>query len=140
MCEAVTTFGRSLSSNNSIQSSSNIFHRLFFKLLQISKIMLHVSTGYKRLAVDYTLILKMKSKPLLLFILNLFMYDWYAITYRICQYFSWNPRTIEENMINISISNNHKNWFPLPYTQPLKNFRLVIVIYKLQKWRMLSDR
>lgn len=71
----MTTFVRSLSSNNNIQSSSNIFHRLFFKLLQISKIMLHVSTGYRRLSVDYTLILKMKSKPLLLFILNSFMYD-----------------------------------------------------------------
>lgn len=71
----MTTFVRSLSSNNNIQSLSNIFHRLLFKLLQISKIMLHVSTGYRRLAVDYTLILKMKSKPLLLFILNSFMYD-----------------------------------------------------------------
>lgn len=43
-------------------------------------------------------------------------------------------------MINISISNNRKNWFLFPYTQPLKNFKLIIIIYKLQKWRMLSNR
>lgn len=71
----MATFVRSLSSNNSKQSSSNIFHRLFFKLLRISKIMLHVSTGYRRLGMDCTLMLKMKSKPLLVFILNSFVYD-----------------------------------------------------------------
>lgn len=71
----MATLVRSLSSNNSKQSSSNIFHRLFFKLLRMSKIMLHVSTGYRRLRMDYTLILKMKSKPLLVFILDPFMYD-----------------------------------------------------------------
>ena len=123
----------------------NRAHQIFFivcflNYYECQKIMLHVSIGYRRLRMDYTLILKMKSKPLLVFILDPFMYDWYAITYRICQFILWNPRTIEEVMINISISNNRKNWFLFPYTQPLKNFKLIIIIYKLQKWRMLSNR